>query len=244
MHLAVQREYPQAAALPLPPNIDPNESMRFSPLRNRDITGSAIIVHQESSGGIDVTSEQRCEPQAEKIELHDAHLESYDRSMPVNLSSIMQSLVPEPFSPPKGDDVHGSSSYLSYPGGSWGQQTKYLSHELNANHYTQLRQELRSDWSSYKGGIFINSLMPKISLLHPNSPTSINHKRFISLKPVKYNDQKSTDEQKPAVTETVAKESSKDKLKKAVKEYGTTVIVFHVGISLISLGFFYTLVSR
>lgn len=223
--------------MPLPPNIDPNESMRFSPLRNRDITSSAITVHQEAIA-IDVTLEQKFEPKVEKTELQDPHLESYDRFTPVNLSSIMQSLVPEPFSPPK-DDLH-RSSYLSFPGGSWGQQTKYLSHELNSNHYTQLRQEMRSDWSSYKGGIFINSLIPKISLLHPNS-TSINHKRFISFNCIKYNehnDKKSSDMPPPV------KESSKDRLKKAVKEYGTTVIVFHVGISLVSLGIFYTLVSR
>ena len=40
------------------------------------------------------------------------------------------------------------------------------------------------------------------------------------------------------------KQSQKDRLKKAVKEYGSTVIVFHIGISLISLGGFYVLVSR
>ena len=33
-------------------------------------------------------------------------------------------------------------------------------------------------------------------------------------------------------------------LKQAVKDYGSTVIVFHVGISLVSLGFFYAIVSR
>lgn len=239
MHLAVQRDYPQAEALPLPPNIDPNEAMRFSPLRNRDITGSAISVIQETSG-IDVTSEQRNEPKEEKLDLYDAHLESYDRSQPVNLSCIMQSFVPEPFSPPM-DDLR--SSYLSFPGGSWGQQTKYLSHELNSNHYTQLRQDMRSDWSSYKGGIFVNSLMPKTCLLHPNS-TSINHKRFISFNTVNFNhksnDQKSTDDSKAEVV----KETGRQKLKKAFKEYGATVVIFHVGISLISLGFFYTLVSR
>lgn len=38
--------------------------------------------------------------------------------------------------------------------------------------------------------------------------------------------------------------SRKERLKKAVAEYGSTVIVFHVGISLISLGICYTLVSR
>lgn len=32
-------------------------------------------------------------------------------------------------------------------------------------------------------------------------------------------------------------------LKQAVKDYGSTVIVFHVGISLVSLGFFYAIVS-
>lgn len=36
----------------------------------------------------------------------------------------------------------------------------------------------------------------------------------------------------------------KEKLKLAVKEYGSTVIIFHVTISLVSLGACYTLVSR
>lgn len=38
--------------------------------------------------------------------------------------------------------------------------------------------------------------------------------------------------------------SNREKLKRAVKDYGSTVIVFHVGISLVSLGCFYALVSR
>lgn len=38
--------------------------------------------------------------------------------------------------------------------------------------------------------------------------------------------------------------SQKDRLKRAVKEYGSTVVVFHVGISLVSLGGFYLAVSR
>lgn len=235
MHLAVQRDYPQAEALPLPPNIDANEPMRFSPLRNRDINSSAISVHHEINRDIDVTSELKDEVMVEKLELHDQHLESFDRTSPVNLSSVMQTFVPEPFSPPKDDTLR--SSYLSFPGGSWGQQTKYLSHELNSSHYTQLRQEMRSDWSSYKG-IFRSSLMPNVCLLHHNS-LSINHKRFISLSSANSNNaQESSNVQKPE------KESGGSRLKKAVKEYGSTVIVFHVGISLISLGLFYTLVSR
>ena len=38
--------------------------------------------------------------------------------------------------------------------------------------------------------------------------------------------------------------SRRQKLQKAVKDYGATVIVFHVALSLTSLGFFYALVSR
>jgi hypothetical protein len=39
-------------------------------------------------------------------------------------------------------------------------------------------------------------------------------------------------------------QSQRERLKKAVRDYGATVIVFHVGISLISLGGFYVLVKR
>lgn len=45
-------------------------------------------------------------------------------------------------------------------------------------------------------------------------------------------------------TKNIETISRKDKLKKAVAEYGSTVIVFHIGISLISLGICYTAVSR
>lgn len=37
--------------------------------------------------------------------------------------------------------------------------------------------------------------------------------------------------------------SRKEKLKQAVKDYGSTVVIFYVGISLISFGCFYLLVS-
>ena len=43
---------------------------------------------------------------------------------------------------------------------------------------------------------------------------------------------------------TQAQLTQRQKLQRAVKEYGSTVIVFHVTISLASLGFFYLLVSR
>lgn len=49
----------------------------------------------------------------------------------------------------------------------------------------------------------------------------------------------SNDGQKPP-----SKNSRAARLKAAVKDYGSTVIVFHVGISLVSLGLFYIIVAR
>lgn len=248
MHLAVQREYPTAERLPLPPNIDATEAARFSPLRNRDITSSEISVHHKIIG-IDVTLDQlKPEVKMESVEFDDPHLGSYDRHSSVNLSSVMQSTVPEPLG------GNNKFTHLNMPGGSWSQQTKYLSHELNSNHYTQLRQDIRSEWSQYsqegqKGSRMsaMNSVFT-CSLLKPNclidhQPFLTINKRFISLSSKNFNEQAlktpGESEEKPPV-----KESAQSKLKKAVKEYGSTVIVFHVGISLISLGVSYLLVSR
>lgn len=38
--------------------------------------------------------------------------------------------------------------------------------------------------------------------------------------------------------------SARDKLKKTIKDYGATVLIFHIAISITSLGIFYQLVSR
>lgn len=233
MHLAVQRDYPQAECLPLPPNLDVTETARFSPLRNRDITSSAISVHHEMIG-IDVTLDQlKSDVKTESIAFNDPHLESYDRQTAVNLCSVMQSTVPEPYG------GNHKFSHLNMPGGSWGVQTKYLSHELNSAHYTQLRQELRSNWSQHKG-IKTLALLNR-SLLNASMFDHIINKRFISLSCKNLNEQA----QKTTSGESEVKpETAQSKLKKAVKEYGSTVIVFHVGISLMSLGMFYGLVSR
>lgn len=54
---------------------------------------------------------------------------------------------------------------------------------------------------------------------------------------------KETKKNNDTVTKADINLSRKEKLQKAVKEYGSTVIIFHVGISLISLGTCYLLVS-
>lgn len=150
LHVSVQRTYPLAAVLPLPPNIDATETSRFSPLRSRDINASAMLTHQSLApnpvdvaavnGTIDVTVDQS----QGRSGTFDPHVESYDCTGAVSLNSAMQSNVPSPFG-----GMH-KFTHLNMPGGAWAQESKFLSHELNSSHYTNLRQEVRSDWATYE----------------------------------------------------------------------------------------------
>uniref|UniRef100_A0A182XFT5 RTR1-type domain-containing protein n=1 Tax=Anopheles quadriannulatus TaxID=34691 RepID=A0A182XFT5_ANOQN len=207
LHMSVQRSYPLAAALPLPPNIDASETRRFSPLRSRDINATALLTHQSyapNAGLIDVTVDMSNGGQQGMV---DPHVESYDCTGAVSLNSSMQSNVPSPFG-----GMH-KFTHLNMPGGAWAQESKFLSHELNSSHYTNLRQEVRSDWSSYED------------------------------RPIKTEGEQNSEGKGVANEEQVVPVSRKDRLKKAIKEYGSTVLVFHVSISLASLGTCYLLVS-
>lgn len=73
-------------------------------------------------------------------------------------------------------------------------------------------------------------LLPGLRIA-PRTVQTTNSPSILHLTQVKYY----SSDQKPL--------SAAQKLKKAVAEYGTTVIVFHIGISLISLGSCYLLVS-
>lgn len=251
LHVTVQKEYPQVARLPLPPNIDANETTRFSPQRTRDISGTEICLHQSLSlnqaFAIDVTCDSSADP----------HLGSYDCMGSVNLYSAMQSNVPEPFG--------GSNkfSHLNMPGGQWSQTSKFMAEDLQSAHYTNLRQAVRVDWNN-KQGTFAGSLthFAEITPAPPNSfvpkrhfsvcvaassSSTTNKERFGCLRAFSTQNQPESKHAKEDPTKLAKEEatiSTKDKLKRAVKEYGSTVIVFHVSISLASLGLSYALVSR
>lgn len=113
LHLAIQREYPQAERLPIPPNIDVAETSRFSPLRNRDINASAITIQEKMVEKIDITLDQAKVNAQSIITNEDPHLSLYDASNPVNTGAVMQSSVPEPYG--------GNRKFtnLNMPGGSW-----------------------------------------------------------------------------------------------------------------------------
>ncbi|XP_058453700.1 uncharacterized protein LOC131431818 [Malaya genurostris] len=247
LHVSVQRDYPVAAVLPLPDNIDPTETTRFSPQRSRDINSSAILTHQSSfdANHIDVTVDSSYKT----VNHADPHIQSYDCRGAVNLNSAMQSNVPSPFG-----GMH-KFTHLNMPGGGWAQEGKYLAHDLHSSHYTNLRQEVRSDWSNYedapqKGTLglldrYYNKLLLQTNIVHNNSCVRKFSMSTALLttkdapKAKQMTEEPASDEQR---TEPIPM-TRKERLKKAVKEYGSTVIVFHVGISLASLGACYVLVS-
>ncbi|XP_030021442.1 uncharacterized protein LOC115441021 [Manduca sexta] len=179
-------KYPPAAALKLPTNvvdINASETGRFSPSRERDISGPVInsYFRKQEMLKFDITAQ--ADPYANK----------YDCTGAVSLYSSMQSNVPSPFT--------GNRTHLNMPGSQWGQGHKYLSEHLHSAHYLTMRNEYRER--------MLNKAVGTRNM--------------------------STDTQPPI--------NAKEKLKKAVKEYGSTVIVFHVTISLLSLGGCYLLVS-
>ncbi|CAH0603217.1 unnamed protein product [Chrysodeixis includens] len=187
IHVTTGLRFPPAAALKLPTNvidINASETGRFSPMRERDISGpviSSCYRKQNDFGKIDITVQS------------DPHVNKYDCRGAVSLSSSMQSNVPSPFS--------GNHTHLNMPGSQWGQGYKYLSDHLHGAHYLTLRNEYRARVSNDAVGIRLMS------------------------------------------TDSKPQMSSKEKFKNAIKEYGSTVVVFHVGISLISLGTCYLLIS-
>ncbi|GLG96595.1 Putative conserved plasma membrane protein [Gryllus bimaculatus] len=144
----------------------------------------------------------------------DPRLSSYDCRGLVSLHSVMQTNVPEPFS------AKGKATHLNMPGGQWGQGYKYISDDLQNFHYRNMSQQGSS------GTYFKRQKFPSVVLMG---------KQFHLQRYAPYST--SVDNNNSNVL------TNKEKLKRALKEYGSTVIVFHVGISLLSLGGCYLAVS-
>lgn len=272
--MSAKQNYPQAALLPLPVNIDPSESMRFSPQRARDITSNTIATNIWNARSFDITID------SSKYDVKsdaDPHVGSYDCTGAVSLNSSMQSNVPSPFG-----GMH-NYTHLNMPGGQWSQSSKWMSHDLHSSHYTNLRREVRNNMLydeknalSTDKGIFehknnlhgksssssdmwmtmsrSNVMRSSFACLSPINHSSFyhlnvvasnqtNHRMFSDKKNVvKSNEQKKEDESNTQ-SEPVAL-TPRAKLKNAIKDYGSTVLIFHITISLVSLGIFYQLVNR
>lgn len=110
----------------------------------------------------------------------------------------------------------------------------------NSSSFKYFMQPLKYDRHIFSRNVFLTS-SPKIwsklpkSLLHQKE-----HKKVLVV--MSNQSSASSGEQQP--TPEVLKLSSKDKLKRAVKDYGATVLIFHITLSLTSLGLSYLIISR
>lgn len=145
---------------------------------------------------------------------YDPRVASYDCRSAVNLNSSMQTNVPHPFS------SSGKATHFNMPGGQWESKNKFISEDMQKSHYLNLKKKKEGirEYCTFTKQ-FRSPLIFLSRLKSTNSSGDGNSAGETSL-------------------------SRTQRLKKAVTEYGTTVIVFHVGISLISLGTCYLLISR
>ncbi|XP_067001579.1 uncharacterized protein [Anabrus simplex] len=247
VHASAVRSYPLAKPLPLPHNIEDintTEKARFSPQRNRDISGPVILSKFEGtfSNGFAKRYNQLSQP-------IDPHVASYDCSGPVSLHSAMQTNVPSPFS------STGKAIHLNMPGGQWSQGYKYISEDMQSTHYSKITAQNKEEINKGKPGTMTvtpsfgnqRRFHTSCSLCHGKNSSVLSpflsNSSWTSVFPWA----KSIQHQAHLFYSTPVDNGTvlnrKEKLKRAVKEYGSTVIVFHIGISLISLGGFYLAVS-
>lgn len=276
IHVSAKCDYPQAEPLPLPVNIDPNESVTFSPQRARDISSTAIATNMwNQRSSIDITIDSTNYSDTQPIQ--DPHVSSYDCRGAVSLNSVMQSNVPNPFG-----GMH-KFTHLNMPGGQWSQSNKFMSHDLQSAHYINLRREVRKnilneelqqqnatsstgreqgivfryDKACLHGYAFTSNTawtgthsFACTNLYARNfnkNPSTISCRAFSTEKkdtPKSDVENSGESNKQEAHEEKAVALTPRAKLKNAIRDYGSTVLVFHIAISLVSLGIFYQLVSR
>ncbi|KAH8338618.1 hypothetical protein KR074_004245, partial [Drosophila pseudoananassae] len=218
--------YSAAATIPIPVNVDAAETTRFSSHRSRDMSS----IREHTLLQIDITNrcDNKCVSEIANTNFEvNFHVQYYDCNGSVSLNSVMQSNVPSPF-----EGIH-KISHLNMPGGQWSQECKFTSQSLQNSHYTCLRDNARADWADYQGEQQTFLRISLIMCLKRRSYTTRSTPPSAPLPSSNLPDQK-------AAPVTFSK---KEQLKQAFKNYGATIVVFHVSISLISVVSFYALVS-
>ncbi|XP_076628095.1 protein FAM210A [Colletes latitarsis] len=233
-HVTSVRRYPDPPALPLPTNVSEiyaNETGRFTPERSRDIA-APVLLYGKSDDCKSFFSE-RSTPTAPStgtpITCGDNHVGSYDCFGAVSLNSTMQSNVPKPFC------STGKSTHLNMPGGQWARHGKYIAEDMQRSHYRnvcfpQMKQDISGPASQILATTTFLRTVPR--------PKYILSMRYTTDSSQQSNSAKSTNV-KP---QEYIGSTKKERFKIIVRDYGRTVLVFHIGISLISLGGFYAAV--
>lgn len=215
LHVTSVRHYPDPPILDLPNNvcdIFANETSRFTPERVRD-----IALYAETNGGVIMSAANSSG--FPKIR-DNGHMDSYDCFGVVSLNGTMQSNVPKPFS------SHGRSTHLNMPGGQWSRDDKYIAEDMQRSHYRRL--------SCTATNAFITS--PLLRTTHwPSYIAGMSYSTDDS--------QASKSGKKDRLTPlAIASMSKRDRFRLMLRDYGGTLLAFHITISLISLGCCYMVV--
>ncbi|XP_015608679.1 uncharacterized protein LOC107274244 [Cephus cinctus] len=234
-HVTSIRRYPDAPTLPLPDNISEifsNETGRFTPERSRDIAGRVLVCSTS-------TAVHDTVPGKKSFALHstndctnkeDSRVDSYDCTGAVSLNSSMQSTVPQPCC------SVGKSTYLNMPGGQWAKDGKYIAEHMQKSHYATIkpRHSSKEDGLGFGTNILMRTLTNSSYNGRYNGAEYYSTNSFSPPNGSKTSDSSANEIQKMPM---------KNRLKLLVRDYGITVLIFHTGISLISLGICYVGVS-
>ncbi|KAK9304966.1 hypothetical protein QLX08_003890 [Tetragonisca angustula] len=234
LHVTSVRRYPDPPALPLPTNVSDifaNETGRFTPERARDIAAPVLLYgkNDDTSFFPNQLSKPTVACSSNLKNCSDMHVDSYDCFGAVSLNGTMQSNVPKPFC------SNGKSMHLNMPGGQWARDGKYIAEDMQKSHYRIVRlPQLKLD----KSGLTANLLSQAI--YEPKYIYSMGY----STKPSEPVNKLANDKNQKGIKETPQELSQREKFKILAKEYGITVVIFHIGISLISLAACYAAVAR
>ncbi|XP_024886887.1 uncharacterized protein LOC112464249 [Temnothorax curvispinosus] len=146
----------------------------------------------------------------------DSHVDSYDCFGAVSLNGTMQSNVPKPFS------SCGKSTHLNMPGGQWSRDNKYIAEDMQRSHYRKL--------SCTATNAFITSPLLRATYWP------------ICTIRMSYSTDNSKAAQKSQVAVPMSPMTKKERFRLMLRDYGGTLLAFHITISLISLGVCYTVV--
>lgn len=217
----VQRSW-YSAAVPatLPSNVEEigiKDKMGFSADRHRDMSYGVVQSQPTSMFGSSFLGDQMSSSSS-----YNEQLESYNSLASLSLNAVTQNNVPQPFSPSLDKT---NTPRLNMPETSQNQHIKFTASDLQETLHPH----------SADSGIVSSSpvkLAGNMTAVAWLLPPIINNNTIA----VRYY---TTNNPPPPPTS----ESAAVKLKRAVKDYGATVIVFHVTISIASLSICYAAVA-
>ncbi|EFN87643.1 uncharacterized protein LOC105192611 isoform X3 [Harpegnathos saltator] len=228
LHMTSVRRYPEPPRLDLPTNmrdIFANETGRFTSERARD-----IALYSEN-GGLAITNANRTG--YPKI-CDNGQVDSYDCFGAVSLCGTMQTNVPKPY---RSQGTHAwvlRSTHLNMPGGQWTRSNKYIAEDMQRSHYRNLRPESCS-------GSAINTLITSSLLRMTYWPMQYTIRMNYSTDASEAPKDGVKDQATAAPSATLAM-SKRDRFRLMLRDYGGTMMAFHITISLMSLGACYMVV--